>query len=457
MVFPTHTFKAYDIRGLVEGELSVDLAYRIGRAFGIFLKKNYHQNLKVVVGRDMRESSPGYESAVVGGLTDEGWNVVEIGLATTPLFNFACAHYAEHAGGIMITASHNPAQYNGFKMTLGNGLPVGKKTGMSDIRDLVEQGKFGLIEKKGTVEHLMVLGDYLKKVLSLVDVKSLKPCKVVIDCGNGMADVTFSALLEKLPVKVDYLFRDPDGRFPNHEANPLKAETLRDLQRRVVETGADFGFALDGDADRVGLVDEEGKVVDPSFVGVLLGLEVLRKHPKAVMLYDLRSSMIVPETWEAHGAITEKCMVGHALIKKDLKEKGAMFASELSLHLYYHDMYDVESSDLSLLYVLQMLSREKKKLSALVAPLKKYAHSGEINFETKHAAEIIVGLVKKYAGETVETSHLDGLFMRLSWGWMNVRMSNTEPLLRLNLETPNKEITEEKIVEIGNFIKNFTT
>lgn len=454
MAFPSAIFKAYDIRGLVVGELSDDLAYRIGRSFGIFLKKRYKQDRKVVVGRDMRESSPAFESEVCRGLTDEGWNVVAIGLATTPLFNFACAHYTDHVGGIMVTASHNPAEYNGFKMTLDNGLPVGKKTGMSEIRDVAEQAIFTDDVTKGIVETKGVLGDYLLRVYGLVDTAAIKPLKIVIDCGNGMADATFPALLQRLPVPVtvEWLYQEPDGNFPNHEANPLKAETLKDLQKKVLEIGADFGFALDGDADRIGLVDEKGQVIDASFVGALVGLEVLRVHPKATMLYDLRSSSIVREMWEAAGASTQMSQVGHALIKDDMKKSGAAFASELSLHLYYKDMYDVESTDLSLLYILQALSREQKPLSALVEPFKKHAHSGEINFETEHGQDVMVALEEKYKAEAVEISHLDGLYMRLSWGWFNVRLSNTEPLLRLNLETDNVTTTTNHVRDITELI-----
>lgn len=454
MSFPSHIFKAYDIRGLVEGELSTDLAYRVGRSFAIFLKtKGYLQNNRqVVVGQDMRATSPIFADAVVEGITDEGVSVIDIGLATTPLFNFACANYKEYAGGIMITASHNPAAYNGFKMTLDNGLPIGKASGMSEIRDMVEKSLFTPNPIKGTRTDRNVLKDYLKRVMSLVDVSKIKPLKVVLDAGNGMGKVTFVKLLEQLPVTVDYLYLEPDGTFPNHEANPLKVETLEALQKRVVETGADFGFALDGDADRVGLVDEKGQVVDASFVGALVGLEVLRSNPDSKLYYDLRSSMIVPEVWQAAGGTVEMCEVGHALIKKKLKDKGGIFASELSLHLYFHDMYDVESTDLSLLLIMQMLSRENKPLSELVAPLKKYSHSGEINFEIHDKDRVLKILEEKYAASAAEVSRLDGLWMRFDWGWFSVRASNTEPVLRLNTEARGKDMLSLKLEELKKII-----
>ncbi len=449
-------FKAYDIRGLAATELSPELAYRLGRAFVIFLRN--HNLLKlgqsVVAGKDMRSTSPALQLALMRGVSDENVAVVDVGLVSTPLFNFACANYAEHAGGIMVTASHNPAQYNGFKMTLGDGLPIGETTGMSEIKELVVNSNFDYTDNaEESFPKKDVLADYVKRIFSIVPADSIRPLKLVIDAGNGMAKVTIPEVLKNLPVTVEYLYLEPDGSFPNHEANPLKVETLNDLQKKVVQTGADFGFALDGDADRIGLVDENGVVVDASFVGALVGLEVLRSHPRAKMLYDVRSSMIVPEVWQAQGASVEMCKVGHANIKKALKETGGAFASELSLHLYYHDMFDVESTDLSLLYILQMLSREKKPLSKLVAPLQKYFHSGEINFEIKNKAEVMSRIEKKYKSEAESISHLDGLWMKFAWGWASVRLSNTEPVVRLNLEAVSKSVMIKKIKEISEIIQ----
>lgn len=456
MSFPKHIFKAYDIRGLVDGELSPELAYNIARAFVVVLrnKKIDLQNKYLVVGRDMRPTSVEFQQQVMQGIQDEGVDVVDIGLASTPLFNFACANYPEYAGGIMVTASHNPAQYNGFKLTMGDGLPIGKDTGMDEIRECVEQGMFHSSDKKGSIVSRSVVEDYFDKIFSLVDPKQIKPLKIVVDAGNGMGKVTFPSLLEQLPVEVEYLYLEPDGTFPNHEANPLKVETLKDLQQKVVETSADFGFALDGDGDRIGLVDEHGEVVDASLVGALVGLEVLRNHEGGHMVCDLRSSMIVQETWQQAGATTEMCMVGHALIKKFMREKNAVFASELSQHLFYKDLYYLESSDLSLLYTLQVMSREQKPLSEILKPFKKYYHSGEINFEVQDKEKIMKIIEEKYAAQAQEFSHLDGVWMKFDWGWFNVRTSNTEPVLRLNLEATTKEKMDEMINEVTQFIKS---
>ncbi|MBU0596600.1 phosphomannomutase/phosphoglucomutase [Patescibacteria group bacterium] len=459
MIFPEHIFKAYDIRGLIEGELSPEIAYRLGRAFVVFMKKNGFglSGDKFVVGRDMRESSFGFSEEVMRGIEDEGGTVVDIGLVSTPVFNFACAHFEDHTAGIMVTASHNPAEYNGFKMTMGDGLPIGGQTGMQEIKKMVQVEDFGTVDKvreKGNRLKKEILPVYIDHIFGLIKKENIKPMKIVVDGGNGMGGEILPHVLKVLPqIDVEYLYIEPDGNFPNHEANPLKIETLKDLQAKVNETNANFGFAMDGDADRIGLVDEKGQVVEASFVGALMGLEVLKKHGRGRMLYDLRSSMIIPEVWKENGGAPDMCMVGHANIKKMMKEKETIFASELSEHFYFGDLYDLESSDLCLLYILEMLSRENKSLSELVQPLKKYFHSGEINFEVEDKDEVIAQLDEKYKAEAEEISHLDGLWMKFGWGWVSVRKSNTEPVLRLNLEVGSEEDMREKVEEISGLIK----
>lgn len=458
MSFPAHIFKAYDIRGLVDGELSPELAYKIGGAFALFLKKHdlVQSGQKVVVGYDMRPTSVPFEAAVVRAITDQGLDVVRIGLSSTPFFNFACAHYTEHAGGIIVTASHNPAEYNGFKMTLSNGLPIGKNTGMGEIRDLAAGDMPEPLIGKGKEEKKDIYSDYLAKLKSLVDFSAIKPLKIVVDAGNGMAKATLPKVLRELPVAVEYLYLEPDGTFPNHEANPLNTETLRDLQIKVKEVGADFGFALDGDADRIGLVDENGDVVDASFVAALVGREVLKKQSGALGLYDLRTSQIVRDTWEAIGAKTDMCMVGHANIKKMMKDTGAVFASELSLHVYFGEFYDLECSDLALLYFLRLVSETDQTISQLVAPLKNvYAHSGEINFEIQDKEGAMQAIRDSFGSAALKSSDMDGVWYGFDWGFASVRTSNTEPLLRLNLETNSVELTKEKVQEFSAVLKRF--
>lgn len=458
MAIATHIFKAYDIRGLADTELSDELAYKIGRAFVAYVRASgiALNGKKIVVGRDMRPTSPGFSAKVIEGLCDEGVEAVDIGQTTTPLFNFTCTSYPGFAAGIMITASHNPAEYNGFKMTLASAVPVPGKALYEWVRQVEDSPRLGLPTGQaggvgvGSVSQFDPLFDYLKKIFSFVPVDSIKPLKVVVDCGNGMGIVTFRKLLEMVPqVQATFLYSEPDGTFPNHEANPLKVDTLTDLQKKVVEIGADFGFALDGDCDRIGLVDEKGQVVEASFVGALIGSEVLASHPGARMLYDLRSSMIVPETWQSLGGQPAMCMVGHANIKKQMQAEHAAFASELSLHLYYGDLHGIESSDLCLLYTLKILSEKKQPLSQLIAPYKKYTHSGEINFEVEDTGTVMHALESEYASDAAEVSHLDGLWMRLYWGWVSIRASNTEPVLRLNLEASDSATCQAKVAEIS--------
>ncbi|MBT4153243.1 MAG: phosphomannomutase/phosphoglucomutase [Candidatus Magasanikbacteria bacterium] len=454
MSFPKEIFKAYDIRGLVEGELSEELAYAVGRAFVVLLREKgiALHGKSLIVGQDMRATSPAFAEQVMRGINAEGVDVIDIGMTTTPVFNVSCAEGAEFAGGIMVTASHNPSEYNGFKLTMDTGLPIGKDTGMGRLYELADAGEWVDAEVAGTIEKRDVRDAYIEKLFSFVDTAVIKPLKIVIDGGNGMGDVIFPLWLKKLPVEVTYMYMEPDGTFPNHEANPLKSETLLDLSKKVVELGADFGFALDGDADRVGFVDETGAVIDPSAVAGIIGLEFLKTHPKAHMLYDLRSSRVLKDVFEAQGATTEPCMVGHANIKKMMKEVNAQFASELSLHIFFGNMHNLESTDLCLLSVLALLSTDPKKISEHAAAFAKYAHSGEMNFEVEDKDGAIARLKEVYGSQAKKELELDGLWLELDWGWFNVRKSNTEPVLRLNLETEDRALTEEKVAEVKKVI-----
>jgi len=456
MSIPSEIFKSYDIRGLVASQLSPELAHKLGRAYVQFVRNqgNSLEGKSIVVGMDMRPSSVQFEQEVVRGITDEGVDAVTIGLCSTPLFNYACTSDERYAAGIIVTASHNPAEYNGFKMTLGDGRPIGKGSGMEEIQALVQGDMDEPHGEKGSVSAFDPLPGYTEKIFSLVSPETIGKLKIVIDAGNGMAKSTFPHVLASLPVVVEYLYLEPDGTFPNHEANPLKEETLSELKKKVVEVGADFGFALDGDGDRIGLIDEKGEMVDPSFVGALLGLELLREHDNSHMLYDLRTSMVARDVWEAAGATTDKSMVGHANIKRQMREQGALFASELSLHLYFASMHYLESSDLSLLYFLHLLTREQKPLSELVAPLKKYVHSGEHNFEVEDKDAVMQRIEDALKKEATEVSHLDGVWMSFGWGWVSIRKSNTEPVLRLNLEAKDEETMKEKLRVFSQLIED---
>ena len=457
MVFPQHIFKAYDIRGLVKEDLSEDLAYRLGRAFVRLLKQEGTEltDRKIVIAKDMRPSSPLFAEQVIRGINDEGVDVVDIGMSSSPVFNFACADVSDFAGGIIVTASHNPAEYNGFKILRESGLSVGKGTGMEELQEMVASADMTEIaEKRGSLETQSLLARYIEKIFSLVPKEDISPMHIVIDAGNGMAKTSFPVWLKELPITVDYLYLEPDGTFPNHEANPLKTETLKDLQAAVIEKGADFGFALDGDADRIGLVNEKGDVVPASFVGALIGQEYLRDHGSMHMLYDLRSSSVLKDVYDSHNATSEMCMVGSTKIKKMMQDVNAGFASELSLHLFFKSMHYLESPDLCLLYILRLLSKEQKLLSELITPLETYVHSGEMNFEVEDPATVLSHVEDALKEEALEVSHLDGVWMKFEWGWVSLRKSNTEPLIRLNLETPNLEMTKEKVTMMKELINN---
>ncbi|NIP33040.1 phosphomannomutase/phosphoglucomutase, partial [Candidatus Saccharibacteria bacterium] len=314
----------------------------------------------VVVGRDMRASSPGLAKAVIEGVTSMGADVIDIGECSTPVFNYAVAEYDLHDCGIMVTASHNPAKYNGFKLSYGDALPIGKGSGMDEIKKLVLEGEFKE-QKVGNVVESPITDEYIEKIFSFVDVKKIKPMKIIIDAGNGMAGPILEKIFKRLPqIEMISMYFKPDGTFPHHEANPIKEENLADLKKKMKEVMPDLGVAYDGDCDRIGFVDEQGETIPGDFMTALLAKEILKNNKGAKVHYDLRSSWSVRDTILEAGGKPEMCMVGHALIKKLMRETGAVFSGELSSHFYYKDFYTVESGDLTLLFILQLLSEEGK-------------------------------------------------------------------------------------------------
>ena len=442
-------FKAYDIRGLSPGELTVEIAERVGRAVVEFTAAGV-----VVVGRDMRTTSSELAKAVIAGVLKSGADVVDIGLTSTPQFYYAVGAQFSGGGvgaGIMITASHNPKEYNGFKMVRGNLLPIGEGSGMAQIQELVIDGKFS-DKPEGTVMEIDVRDEYVQAHIELVPRALIGKPTVVIDAGNGMAGHTLPALLDEYRLKAERLFFELDGTFPNHEANPVKIETLAALIAEVRKQNADLGVSFDGDADRVGFCDETGTPVRGDIMTALLAGEVLKEHPGAPVLYDVRSSWAVKEAIEAAGGTAVMCRVGHAFIKSKLRELDACFGGELSAHYYFQDFYGVESSDLAMLYVLRAMNKGKRKLSELVAPLLRYHHSGEINFTVKDKDALMKRVEKKFSNGAVSVSKIDGIRIEYGSWWFNVRASNTEPLVRLNLEAKTKEEMEKRIEELSEFI-----
>ncbi|MBI4434748.1 phosphomannomutase/phosphoglucomutase [Candidatus Uhrbacteria bacterium] len=450
-------FKAYDIRGVVPGEIDEEIAERVGRAMVI-----HTHATSVLVGRDMRTSSPALAGAVIRGVRAQGAEAIDIGLCSTPMFNFAVASDTvvpparrsdgSAVAGVMVSASHNPAKYNGFKLDYSDALPVSAVTGMREIRQLVEHGQFPEVARGGA-RTAPVLDAYLKRVTSIVKPETLEPFRMIVDCGNGMGGHTMPHLAPLIPGEVIPMYWELDGTFPHHEPNPIKPENVRDLATAVRDAKAHIGFAYDGDADRLAVIDERGELVRGDLLTVLLAREILRQHPGATVLYDLRASRVVAEEVRRAGGVPQPTRVGHALIKKHLREAGAMFAGELSNHFYFKDFYGVECTELVMLMVLRVMGVARKPISELVRPLQRYHHSGEINFEVAEKDAVLRGLEERYAKHANGLSRLDGLSFDMGPWWFNVRPSNTEPLLRLVVETPNQHETAARVAEIAAVIQ----
>ena len=426
-------FKAYDIRGIVPDELDPEMAYGIGRAVARFLDAE-----RLAVGRDMRESSPEIAEALMRGVVDEATDVVDLGMVTTPMLYYGVDHLRTD-GGIMITASHNPGQYNGFKICGKHATPIGEATGLKDIEKLTaERADAPPVSPRGSVETEAILETYVDHVLAI---GSGRPeCKVAIDCGNGIASVPLEPLLPRLPMEVDRLYFEPDGRFPNHEADPLKLENLVDLQKAVKKMGADFGVAFDGDGDRAIFVDEKAEPISADLVTALLARKQLQRVPGGRVLYDLRSSRVVSEEIEAADGKAEMCRVGHAFVKAQMRETGAVFAGELSGHFYFRFSPTLVCDDgaAAMVALLDVLADASQPLSELVAPLRRYHASGEINSRVTDVKAVIAAIERDH-GDAPEVSQLDGLLVRYPDWWFNLRPSNTEPVLRLNLEADTDE------------------
>ena len=447
MKINSEIFKAYDIRGVYPEEINEDTVYNIGRALVEHLKAE-----KIVVGKDIRNSSDDLSEALIKGITDQGADVVDIGIATTPMIYYASGKLEVDAG-VIITASHNPAEYNGMKLCLKSAVPIGEGSGMEEIKDLSIKGEFPTVSKKGKLTEDNQLKIEYKKYLASFYQQGLGKKKIVVDFANAMG-IEEKDILESFSddLKLSYLYDNFDGNFPNHEANPLKTETLADLQKKVLETQADFGIAYDGDADRVGFVDEKGVVVPMDYVTALISKEILKKHPGGLILIDLRSSNAVQEVIQEAGGKVEHCRVGHSLIKAQMRKQGAIFAGELSGHYFFEENFKAEMTVLAVIMIINLLNETGKTLSELTEELKRYYHSGEINSDVKNPPEAFRQLKKKYSEGKL--NELDGVRIDFEDWWFNVRASNTEPKIRLNLEAKTKELMEEKVWEVLEIVRN---
>jgi len=440
-------FKAYDIRGTYPDEIDEDVCYRIARAFVSSLGCK-----TVVVGHDMRETADTLVEATVRGITDQGADVVPIGLTSTPMYYYA-VNLLKGDAGVMVTASHNPPAYNGYKMTGPEAIPSITFVSNDDLWQKASAGQFPSPDRKGSVQPKEnVLDRYIEAVLENAGVANFGDLKIAVDAGNGMGGLILPKLFERVGNEPIKLFWEIDGRFPNHEANPLKLETLRWLQDAAVKEKADIGVAFDGDGDRVGFVDEKGETISGDLITALIARRMLRKKPGAKILYDIRSSWVVPEEIKAAGGIAVPCRVGHGLIKRQMRAEGGYFAGELSSHYYFSTFYYTDNGDLAFLNMVKLLLDEAKPLSELVAPLKRYFHTPEINSEVRDVGAKLAELKTIYAGGKM--SELDGLTVEFDDWWFNVRPSQTEPLLRLNLEAKTKELMEEKTEELLRIIRS---
>jgi len=430
-------FKSYDIRGIVPSQLNVDIAYAIGRAFVEVLDRK-----NICIGRDMRPSGPDFMAAMSRGAADAGADVTQVGLISTDAIYFAVGHYG-FDGGIMITASHNPAQYNGFKFCREEAIAISIETGLAGIRDTAISGNFKPdAARKGTIKEQAVLDAFADHCLSFIDdIGAIKPFKIAIDAGNGMAGETVPRVFEKLPCDVIPMYFELDGTFPNHPASPIEPENMVDLQAAVIEHGCDFGVAFDGDADRMFLVDEKGALIGGDIVTALVGIDTIRLNPGAKILYNLICSRSVPEAIVKAGGVPVRSQVGHSFIKKVMRDENIPFGGEHSGHFYFKKNWFADSGMIALMQCLNVFSRANGTVSSVIAPIDNRSRSGEVNSTVNDIPGKLEQLQAKYADATID--HLDGLTIEYADWWMNVRPSNTEPLLRLNVEGDTRALMEQ--------------
>lgn len=434
-------FRSYDIRGLYPEEINKETAYLIGKAYICWLNsKSKILNSKILVSCDMRDSSPELSEALVRGLTESGADVIDIGLSTTPMHYFGI-NFLNTDGGIMVTASHNPAEYNGFKVSLAKAVPVGKDSGLEEIKKIALDEKETVVNDIGMVAQKDILEDYVDFLTK--NRKINKNLKLVVDAGNGMAGFVLPKIFEKLGIQnYEPLYFDLNGNFPNHEANPLKEETLTELKKKVLENKADLGIAFDGDGDRVGFVTSNGEAARGDYIIALIAGLLLEKKSGEKIIYDVRSSRSVSEFIERKDGIPLRGKVGHSYMKERLRGEGILFGGELSMHYYFQEFFNCDSGELAMIKILELLSESGKSLTELVLPLKRYFQSGELNFNVADKEAKIKEIENKFSGGKID--YLDGLTVEYPDWWFNLRASGTEPLLRLNIEANTIKLLGEK-------------
>jgi len=438
-------FKAYDIRGIYPSELDENTAYKVGRAMVVFLKAK-----TVLVAHDCRLSGPSLTKEVIRGVTDQGADALVVGSTSSPMFNF-CVGKTGADGGIMVTASHNPKEYNGFKLARKDAVALSGDAGIKDIEALVLSDRFPPSVSKGKVINKDMLGQYAEHVLGFA--KGIKPLKVVADAGNGMGGLVMPPVFSKLPIKVVPIWFELDGHFPNRSPNPSKEENVQVLLGKVKAEKADLGIAFDGDGDRVIFVDEKGEFLRSDLATALIADEISSRQERVTVLYDLRSSRAVKEHLDKAGIVSIKTRVGHSFIKAAMRKEDAAFAGELSGHFYFKDHYYCDSAMIASMLMLSLLSRTGKKLSELARPLRKYASTGEVNFTVKDGPKALQALKAHFKDSRVE--EMDGVTCEYDDWWVNVRPSNTEPLVRMIIEANDQQTLDVKRAEVEKVIKQF--
>jgi phosphomannomutase len=443
-------FKAYDIRGTVPDQLDAEMCVAVGRAMARFSGAP-----RLLVGRDMRTSGVELSAAFARGAREEGARVTDLGMISTDCCYFASGEL--DAPAAMFTASHNPAAYNGIKLCLAGARPIGRDTGLAQIEAVTAEllghpsGEADPAQL-APLDHADVLDDFADHVRSFVDVTALRPLRVVADTANGMGGLVVPRVMAGLPFKIDILFPDLDGTFPNHPADPIQDENLADLKRAVVSSGADVGLAFDGDADRVFLVDEHARPVSGSLTTALVAVSMLEKHPGATILYNCICSKVVPEAVAAHGGTAVRTRVGHSFIKQVMADTGAVFGGEHSGHYYYRDNYRADSGIITALVVLELVSKTGRPLSELLGPFRRYADSGEINTRVEDPAAAVEAVAALEAASGATVDRLDGVTVDHGGWWYNLRPSNTEPLLRLNVEAGDADALARHVAEVQELV-----
>jgi phosphomannomutase len=435
-------FKAYDVRGIYPTEMNEEAAYRYGRAL-----VRYLDAAQVAVGHDMRLSSPALAEALMRGVTDQGADAIDLGLTTTDELYFAVGKF-NYPAGVMITASHNPKEYNGIKTCREQAIALSSATGLNDIRDLLLKNEFPTPGAPGRAIRRDVTGDYVDHALSFIDVSKIKPLKIAIDAGNGMAGMIIPRVFKKLPCQLIPLYFELDGNFPHHPASPIEPENMVDLQHAVREHHADLGAAFDGDADRMFIVDEHGGLIGGDMVTALVSKSLLKKYPGSTILYNLICSRSTPETIERSGGRAIRTRVGHSFIKAQMREENAIFGGEHSGHFYFRDNWYADSGLIAFLIVLELICEEDQPVSELLKPIDTRFRSGEINSEVTDIPGKLKQIEAHYQAQGAEIDHLDGVTVQFHDWWFNLRPSNTEPLIRLNLEADTSALMEAKRDEV---------